>query len=291
MKLRNSLIILLLANAGAICPLSASIADTETTRVETTTVTKEGEPIVLPTTTTYVLADPLSGVIIGNFEPHQIVDVQTVRPGTVVIDKQTGKLVATINPSGILIDISTAATVDPLLAAIDARRGELNRATTVSLTNGSINAKQAELLRAELDKVGTREAEDTRRGKAMTYAESIFLAAALNDTGDRLAFLAHTPKITPLVGSRFMNIDGVVVLAIDDLDYRRMSLVRRIDDEYVAGRLMFPQVTELKEQLNATAALQADFRKNGELDAQKQQIVAAQLDSLEAKLNSEVASK
>jgi len=293
MILRRNLITGLLITVGSLHSATiAAFGDTETTRVETTTITKEGQPIVLPSTTTYMLVDPFTGTIKGNLEAaRQTVDIQSISPGTVVIDQNTGKIVATINPSGRIIDVLTVSALDPLNSLIDTRRGEINRNITVSLNNKSITSKQGERLRAELDKVGTREANDTQHQTPLTYAESIFLASELNNIGDQLAFLTHVKPMDPIIGSRFVYIDGQVVVAVDDLDYRRMKLVQRIDDEYIAGRLMHPQATDLKDQLNSVAALEADNKKNGELSAEQKNTVSARLDSIEANLNQEVASK
>jgi len=293
MMLRRNLVTGLLVTFGSMHSATlAAFADIETTRVETTTITREGQPIILPTTTTYVLVDPLTGTVKGNLETaRETVDIQTVAPGTVVIDQNTGKIVATINPSGRIINVLTAPALDPLNSLIDTRRGEINRKITISLNDGSITAKQAETLRTELDKVGTREANDTQHQTPLTYAEAIFLASQLNNIGERLSFLTHGSPMEPLIGSRFIYVDGQVVMAMDDLDYRRMKLAQRIDDEYVAGRLLHPQVTDLKDQLNSVATFEADNKKNGELSAEQTHTVVARLDSIESNLNQEVASK
>ncbi len=293
MILKRNLLTALLVTFGSVHPaMLSAFADTETTRVVTTTITKDGQPIVLPSTTTYVLVDPFTGTIKGNLDAaRETVDIQSIPAGTVIIDPTTGKIVATINPSGRVIDVMTMPALDPLLSAVDTRRGELNRKITLSLNNGSITDKQATRLRTELDKVGTREANDTQHQTPLTYSESIFLASQLNNIGDQLAFLTHAAPMDPLIGSRFVYIDGQVVVAVDDLDFRRMKLAQRVEDEYVAGRLMHPQMTDLKAQLNSIAVNEADLKKNGELTAEQKNKVATQLDSIEANLNQEVASK
>jgi len=293
MILKRNLITGLLITIGSMQSTTFAVfADTETTRVVTTTITKEGQPIVLPSTTTYVMVDPLTGTVMGNLEAaRETVDIQTIAPGTVVIDQNTGKMVATVNTSGRIIDVLTVPALDPLNSLIDTRRGEINRKITMALTDKSITAKQGEILRTELDQVGTREANDTQHQTPLTYAEAMFLASELNSIGDQLAFLTHAKPMDPLIGSRFVYVDGQIVMAVDDLDFRRMKLAQRIDDEYVAGRLMHPQATELKNQLNSVAAFEADNKKNGELSAEKKNMVSARLDSVEANLNQEVASK
>lgn len=272
--------------------IPSAFADTETTTTKTTTITNEGQTIVLPTTTTYAFIDPITGTIRGNFEPTaETVDIQTCPVGTAIIDQATGKIVATVNPSGHIIDIITAPAFDPLAASIDDRFSDLNRAINTAADNGSITAAQSRSLRADLDRVGTRKANDTSRGKFLTYAESIFLASKLNDIGDRLAFLTRANAMAPIIATRFVNANGQVFVAIDDIDFRRIKLGQRVDDEFIAGRLSSSQGNQMRDQLASAADRESQCKRDKRWTADEKDAVTAKLDSVESSLNRAVASK
>lgn len=271
-------------------------ADTETTTVKTTTITREVSParevvpIVLPSTTTYLLVDPITGTVKGNYDPnHSAIDSKDLVPGLVVIDQVTGKIVATVNSSGQTLDVISAPAFDTLVSSIDARRTQLDAMLTQALSNGTIDAAQAATLRAQLEKIVTDETTDKLSDNVLTYSEALSLATALNVLQDQLVLLAHAPVITPLLAPKFMSVNGQVIMVVDDLDARRMKLSQRVDDEYTAGRLSANQVSTLKERLDMAAALESKYKKNGELSPSKKDKVATKLDSIETEINTDVA--
>jgi len=276
--------------------ISPVLADIETTTVKTTTVTREATPastaipIILPSTTSYILVDPITGVTKGAYDPsHGTIETKDLVPGLVVIDQATGKIVASINTLGQTVDIVSAPAFDTLVSSIDARRTQLDTMITQALSNGTIDATQAASLRAQLEKITAEETSYKIGTNVLTYSQALRLATALNNLQNQLVFLAHVPAIAPILGSKFMIIDGQVIMVVDDLDYRRISLVQRVDDEYMAGRLSTNQVSSLKEQLNATAALESKYKKNGELSSSKKEKIGAKLDTIENQMNKDVA--
>ena len=102
MKVSNKLTLVFLTSLGVIYPTLSVNAEIETTTVRTTTVSAgdpgsnvlekrsttttetktvvpEGRTISLPATTTYVIVDPVTGVVRGNFDPMRtVVDVKTI---------------------------------------------------------------------------------------------------------------------------------------------------------------------------------------------------------------------
>ncbi len=163
-------------------------------------------------------------------------DVKVISPGSIVIDQVSGKIVATISPSGQVVDVVTAPALDPLVTAIDSRRSEIDQRITSSLAAGTIDTKQATALRTELDKIASREALAKQSTGALPYSEALALSLSLNNLSDRLVLFAHGPVITPLLGSRIVSTNGDLIL-VDAVTYRRYQLSQRIDDEYTAGRL------------------------------------------------------
>jgi hypothetical protein len=289
MNSKRILTALALASCGVQFTCSAILADTETTTVRTTTVTNSGQELILPQSATYVLVDPLSGSVKGNFDPSRgVTDLRIVQPGLAVINQDTGQVIATVDSSGKTLDVASAPAFDSLVVAIDTRRADLERRIGDALARGTIDASQAGLLRADMDRITAEEIAAKSSGGVLTYSEALSVALALNGLGDRLIPLTHTSVVTPLLGARFASIDGRLVM-VDELDYRKVHLQQRIDDEYTAGRLSAQQVARLKDQLNAVAAFEAKSRKHGQLSSSKTEQASNKLDNVKTRLDEDVA--
>ena len=290
MNFTKNLKVLALFTGGVIAASLPVFADTETTVVRTTSVTSDGSTISLPTTSTYLLFDPVTGNVRGNFDPTRgLTEVPMVQSGLVIINQETGKVVGTVDANGRPIDVTLAPAFDPLVAAIDTRRADLERMITDALGKGTINADQASLLRADLNKLQNEEITARQSGGVFTYSEALSIALSLNSLGDRLVPYSQTCAVTPLLGARIVNANGQLVM-VDDIEYRKLQLQQRIDDEYTAGRLSTQQVASLKEQLNAAASLETKYRKNGQLSASKSEKLSVKLDSVKTKLDQDVAN-
>jgi len=283
-------------NLTAVSLLSSTIllsspvfADTETTTVRTTTVTNNGQELDLPTTSKYVLVDPITGNIKGNFDPSiSLTNTRMLQSGLVIINQDTGNVIATVDANGRPINVTSAPAFDSLVAAIDTRRSDLDRMITAALSKGTMNAEEASLSRADLIKIESQEMAAKQSGGVLTYSEALSLALALNSLGDRVMPFAQTSAITPLLGARFISNDGQLRM-VDDIEYRKLQLRQRIDDEYTAGRLSSQQVARLKDQLNKVAALETKYRNGGELSASKTDKISLKLDDVKTKLNQDVA--
>jgi len=213
MNLTRNLTAVVLVSCGVISTSLPSSADTETTTVRRTTFFGNGQELTLPATSTYVLVDPNTGNVKGAFDPTRgFTDLRTVQPGMIVIDQPTGKIIATVSPSGKTIDVASVPAINSLIVSIYTRRCELERLITDSLANGTISPTQANLMRTETDKIASQEFVAKQNGGILTYADAISLAIALNGVGDQLVSFTHTPGVTPLLGSRFANVNGQIVM-------------------------------------------------------------------------------
>jgi len=210
MRLAKYTIIITVASITAFIQ-GPSFADVETTTVKTTTRTY-GEPIKLKSSVTYILVDPMTGEIKNDFNPSQIV-VESMPAGAIIVDQDTGKVVATLNPKGETVSIVSAPVFDALASSLDNRRSELNQLINTALTNQTITESQGRDLRAQLDVVGRRQADDTSRGKSLPYSEALYLAAQLNNIANSYADYAHSTALAPLIGSRFIIRENQVVLS------------------------------------------------------------------------------
>lgn len=208
----NNITFALILSIGLIgSNLVPALADIETTTVRTS-VRTEGEPIQLKSGVSYVLIDPATGEVQSNFDPTQQIVIQNLPSGAVIVEQSTGRPVATFNPSGQIISIRTAPSFDPLSSSIDARRSELNQLINTALSDKTLSESQAKDLRAQLDVVGRRQADETSRGKMLSYSEAIYLASQLNDISERFVSLTHSNSLPPLIGSRFVIKDNEVIM-------------------------------------------------------------------------------
>src|ERR1700722_20983582 len=97
MNYQKSFTLSLLASCLAISGLQASKADTETTQT-TTTVTTNGAPAAvfnLSATGHYVVVDPLTGQIQGNYDPtFTLVEGIALKTDLVLVNKSLGQTFA-----------------------------------------------------------------------------------------------------------------------------------------------------------------------------------------------------
>jgi len=290
MNYTKNLTAILLFTSGVVSASVPAFADVETTTVKTTSITTNGQEFSLPTTSTYVLIDPITGNVKGNFDPTRgLTDTRLVQSGLVIINQDTGRVIATVDSTGRPIQLTAAPAFDSLVIAMDTRRADLERMIADALNRGVMDAAEAGALRTELNRIQSAELAARQSGGILTYSEALSLALDLNQLGDRLIPFMPTTVVTPLLGARMINANGQLVL-VDDIDYRRAQLSQRINDEYTAGRLSAQQVASLKDQLNAVASLETKYRKNGNLSSSKTEKISVKLDSLKTKLDQDVAN-
>jgi hypothetical protein len=278
---------LLVAFAGS-SVLYNSTPSYSLTETKITTVTTTGNPITLPSAGTYVVVDPLTGVIKGHYDPLRTTFDYPISSGLVVIDQDTGKVLATFDSSGRLLDVISTPATDALVASIDARRAELQQAITDGLSKGTITPSTASSLRAALDTIAAEELADQQSNHILTYAEALSLATALNGVSDRVIPLAHLSVTTPLIASHFTSLNGQVLM-LDDVAYRKAQFERRIDDEYTAGRLSARQVARLKEDLNDIAYLETKYKKHGSMSESQTEKISARFDKMNTNLDRDIA--
>lgn len=286
----KNLTAILLFTSGVMSASLPAFSDVETTTVKTTTITSNGQELNLPTTSTYVLIDPITGNVKGNFDPSRsLTDTRLIQSGLVIYSQDTGKVIGTVDASGRPIQLTAAPAFDSLVAAMDIRRADLERMIADALNRGTMDAAEAAALRTELSRIAAEELAARQSGGVLTYSEALNLALDLNGLGDRLIPFMPATAVTPLLGARMINANGQLIV-VDGVDYRKAQLSQRIDDEYTAGRLSAQQVSSLKDQLNAVASLETKYRKNGELSASKTEKISAKLDSVKTKLDQDVAN-
>jgi hypothetical protein len=233
--------------------------------------------------------DPVTGNVIGNFDPSTgLTDTQLVRPGLVIISRDSGKVIAAVDPTGRPIELTLAPAFDPFVLSIDTRRANLDQMIADCLNRGTMDAAEAAALRKELARIESVELAAKQSDGVLSYSEALQIALDLNQLQDRLKPFQPTTDVAPLLGARMITTNGQLIV-LDDIDYRKAKLLQRIDDEYTAGRLSTDQVSRLKEQLNAAAALQTKLTKNGQLSESAKRKVSVKLDTVNTNMDHDVA--
>jgi hypothetical protein len=213
MNLARNIVSMILVSYGVVSTFPAAMADTETTTVRTTSFLNNGQQLTLPATSTYVLVDPLTGVVKGNYDPTRgFADARMVQPGLMIIDQPSGKILATVDSSGRTIDVTSVPAINSLVVAVYTRRCELERMITDALANGTIDTSQASQLRVDTDKIAAEEFAAKQYGGILPYSEALSLALTLNGVADRLTSYTHANAIAPLLGSRFASVNGQVIM-------------------------------------------------------------------------------
>ncbi len=304
MVTKRSLSLILLISSGLMNGLP-SYSEVETTTIKTTTyndgalpnstttetrTVNSGKTITLPAGATYVVIDPLTGEQRGVFDPmRQAVDAKVILPGSVVIDRSTGRILATISESGQTVDVVSVPAASTFITAIDARRAQVDTMITDSLRDGSINTTQATALRSALDNIATRENLAKQSTGYVPYSEALCLALELNNLSDRVVLIGSRKSIVaPIIGSKIVNTNGQLIM-VDAIAYRRIALGQRVEDEYTAGRLSARQVSNLNEELSSIASLDSKYRKNGELSASHADRLTTRLNTVQTRLDRDVA--
>lgn len=282
---------------GLVAYTTSPINAEETIFKTTTYTTSDSTPSTsvireysLAPSASYVVVDPLTGKTRGMFDPGtRLIDGQPLTFGMVFVDQGSGRMVASVDSSGRIVDVVVAPATETLVTSIDARILDLQNTVNKAIERGEISAAQGSALKARLDEVITLEARFKNSDGVFTFNEAIQVAQALNSMNDEIVTIAHLPALTPLVGGRFVLNEGNLML-VNDYDYRRVTLERRIDDEYKAGRLSSKYVAELKKELNEIKSKQTRYMKNGELKPSRAKEISVRLDKVATRMDRNVAT-
>lgn len=261
----------------------AQTTQTTTTRTFTTNSDPGSTVVNLSTTGSYQVVDPITGRMLGRYDRGARLD-----SGVVIVDDTNRGLVATVDSNGNIVDLGRAPASQTLIVSIDTRRQDLNRRIDEALNKGLLTPHQAEQFRAELDRIAADE-EAARQGGVVTYSRALQLGYGLNTLSERLVPITPTVTFQPVISTQFVTVDGRLVM-VGDIAARRQKLLRRVDDEYAAGRMSANQVSERKQDLDKIASLDAQYTKHGVLSNSKDRKLSEKLDKVQAEIDDNVAS-
>ena len=288
MYYRISFTLSLLTTCLVYSGLSQCNADSTTTTTEVTTTGGGVGTVDLSSSGDYQVVDPITGNLIGRYDPRtRVVQGGVLQSGVVIVDNANGGLVGTVDPNGNIVDIGRAPATQTLVISIDDRRKDLNRRIEEALNKGVLTPNQAIAYRADLERIAAEE-DAARQNASLNYARALQLGYGLNALSDRLVPVLQTVTLAPVISTQFVTVDGRLVM-VDGISARQQRMLRRIDDEYAAGRLTSSQVSHLKGDLADISSLESHYRRNGVLSDSKDEKVSEKLDKLQASMDEDVA--
>ncbi len=278
----------LLAACIALIGLSPAFADTTTVTTKTTTIDSVPSSFILPSSS-YVLVDPITGVIKGDYVVGtRLFNGLPLSGNYVVMDKVTRRLVGTFDSNGNLVDISAAPAASTVVVSVDSHRSALERQISDLLAQGQISSNQAADMRLEIARLFPT-GEGTVTTRTVTYSNALAADSGLYTVESRLLPLTKRTYVTTMTSPRFVSVNGQIILP-DTLAFRRLQLENRMQGEFALGHLTRTQLLSLKTDMNDIANREARYRFNGTLSADKAARLNADLDGLQARMNRDVAS-
>ena len=271
---------LLLAAALATVTVAPS-AMADTTTIETRTISSPA--FALPAGTPYIVVDPLSGKLFGDYN-------STVRipAGYYVAERTTGKVVATTDVNGNLIAITSAPATN-ILAQIQERRAALEQQIADAIAKNTVTVTEIKPLRTALEQVAQQEVV-LRQGGPVTFSQVAPLAYRLNVISSQLTPVVRTTTAySPLLGERVYVQGNQVLVATNDFAARRALLDQRIQFEYDAGRLTNNQVKELRADLIKVANLELRKKRDGSLSSSNIRAIERRFNELTEDMQESIA--
>ena len=270
--------------AGCLALSGSLAANAETTQVTTTTTTRSSVPTyVLPAATSYIVVDPVTGAVKGNYDPvTHLVNGMPLANGYVIVDDSTRAMVAMVDSYGNIVDVQVAPAPQTFLVTLDSRRKELEAQIADAQAKGRLAAAQAEQMRVELNAIPVFSPSSS----VVTYSRAVQVGSGLNTLSSRLVPVTEKTYST-VIAPQFVTIDGKLTLA-DDWTYKKMQLTRRIEDEYAFGHITKEQLLQFKSDLTALSAREATYRQGTVISDAGVKVLSDDLNTLQTKLNSVV---
>jgi hypothetical protein len=168
--------------------------------------------------------------------------------------------------------------------SLDAHRLALEKQIDLLFKEGQITASQADGLRLELANVFPNQAT----AEQITYARALSTDSGLVTVESHLT--PFTPKsYTTIITPTFLALNGQIILP-DDLTRRKYSLERKMNDDFNTGRITQAQLLSLKLAMNEIYNREASYRVTGLMNDHDAALLAADLDSFQARLDQSMAS-
>lgn len=287
-------------------------------------VAPASETFVLPSSSSYVMVDPLTGVVKGNYTTG--ISNSSIGPGWVVMDSSTNKIMAGFDSSGRLRAITDVPVYDAYLSNLDVRRAAIETAIADAVAKGKISLSAGEDMKAELMSAHAQLEAYRSSRNWITYDEALSVASRFNRLSDRLGLIAPGYGLTALVGNVYtpvVSAGGTTVVTRtvaqpavvttpslvsvpsvvaapqsvvvspsalrDNLSLRNEVMAKKADAEFNAGRLTNRNVVRIKEKLNDVSIKQAKYTKGGNLSLKRQGELNAKLDEVQTYMDQCIA--
>ncbi len=278
MKGIASLLLTALA-AVTIPPAMAQLTTIETTVSSPTTTT-----FALPSSTSYIVVNPLTGKLVGDYSASV-----RVPAGYYVAERTTGKVVATTTAAGTLVSVATAPAPNTLVQ-IEERTSALQRLVDEAIAKNTVTVTEVAPIRTALADIAAQQVILRQAGTPVTFAQTAPLAYRLNVLGTQLVpMVRSTVSYKPILGDRFFVEGGQVIYAPTDYAARRALIDQRIQLEYDAGRLTNRQVKDLRTDLTRVATLELKRKRDGSLSSSNMRSIERKLNDLSEDLQEDIA--
>jgi hypothetical protein len=236
-----------------------------------------------------VLVDPLTGAVRGDYVVGtRVFEGEPLSSNFIVMDKISRRLVGTFDSNGNLIDLSAAPAATNVIVSVESHRASLEKQIADLLAQGQISGNQAAAMRLEIVKLfpATNQTVSTR---TVTYGNALAADSGLYTVESRLLPLSKKTYTTTVSMPRFVSVNGQIILP-DTLDYRRLQLERRMEDEFAFGHLTRNQLVSLKSDMTDILNREARYKAHGPMSADHAATMTADLNALQARLDRDVAS-
>lgn len=240
----------------------------------------------LAPTGNYLVVDPITGLLKGRYDAVAgLADGRAPEAGFVIVDSPTGNLVAVIDPAGRAVDVSAEPASHALMVLIDASRINVDRQIQQALNRRQLSASNASALRGELDRIAADSMVSTAPGSALPYCKALVVASDLSALAQRMSLQTEA---VPAISTYFVSVDKKVTM-VDRVSFRKLQLLRRINDDYQHRLLSAEHVARLKAQLDEVSLLETRYRKHGEVSASQSRALLIMLDQVESSFGDDVA--
>lgn len=208
-------------------------------------------------------------------------NISAMTPLTVV-DSTSGNARIVTDQFGNVIGIREAQP-DIYIKTLEGRRVELENQIAAGQASGSINARQAREMRAELDRIAKAQAQGAT---GFTYVNALPLAMSLDYVGNQLRTVVPTVTYVPLIdGTRFVVYGGRVIM-LDDVMVRRAELESKISRGFATGKLSARQTDELRSEMGKIGVMEEQMRAKGSLTYRDSRQLYNRFDHVGSRLDS-----
>src|SRR4030095_5467313 len=156
---------------------------------------------------------------------------------------------------------------------VDVKQALLERRINQGVTSGRIDAREAQQLRQELNRIAAMKANYSSSGRGLNAEQKLSIAIELERLSARLDLYLPT-----------------AVSALPGIDEKQEEIARKILDAQSSGGLTSQALNELEYEFNRIAQVEKTYRADGNLSEAETLDLARDLDNLSARVDRSVGA-